>query len=73
MDSQASQVDPGDKLQAYLSTLQEEFRRSLAESLRRSDYPEQVEQDQQDLAASQTAVFKFVVDGSRRCSPNSPM
>jgi len=72
MDSQARQIDPGDRLQAYLSTLQEEFRRSLAESLRRSGYPEQIEQEQ-DLAASQTAVFKFVVDGSRRCSPTSPM
>ncbi|MEA1052510.1 hypothetical protein U5801_22270 [Lamprobacter modestohalophilus] len=73
MDSQARQVDPGDTLQAYLRTLQEEFRRSLAESLRRSGYLEQVEQDQHDLAVSQAAVFKFVVDGSRRCSPNSPM
>jgi len=72
MDSQARQIDPGDRLQAYLSTLQEEFRRSLAESLRRSGYPEQIEQEQ-DLAANQTAVFKFVVDGSRRCSPTSPM
>ncbi|MBK5939454.1 hypothetical protein CCR96_09370 [Halochromatium roseum] len=73
MHRQARQVDPGDTLQRYLSTLQEEFRRSLAASLRRSGGPGQVAQEQQDLAASQTAVFKFVVDGSRRCNPIRPM
>lgn len=70
MDRQAKQVDPGDTLQVYLDTLQEEFRRVLMASLKRSGLPERIQQEQE---ISQGAAFKFVVDGSRQCSPSGPL
>jgi hypothetical protein len=63
MDSQTSPVDTGETLQAYLASLQDDFRRALVESLRRSVELNRVEHVN---PASISAPFEFVVDGSRQ-------
>lgn len=63
VDSQKRPLDPGETLQAYLASLRDDFRRSLAESLRRSNDADHGEHAE---AANISAAFEFVVDGSRQ-------